>query len=198
MAGLWRRIFGVLGTAYVLMSLIFSYFYLVQPGSIAGVSNPTFLDAFSFSVQTISTIGFGTLSPGSAYGDVLVAIEAAIGLLAVALVTGVVFAKFSQPQSFVLFSRPPVITTRSGRRTLMFRLENVRGNDVIDAKTSVTALIHEQTPEGHAMRALHDLKLRRDRSPMFAISWTVIYEIDEESPLFHVDFSDPATPLQAS
>ena len=197
MAGSWYRVFGVLGTAYIVVNLIFASLYLLQPGSIGGLEEPSFLDAFSFSVQTISTIGFGGLAPGSVYGDLVVAIEAAIGLLAVAVVTGVVFAKFSQPQSFVLFSRHPVITTRNGRRTLMFRLGNVRGNEVIDARISVTALIQETSPEGHSMRTLYDLKLRRDHSPMFAISWTVIHEIDDESPLYGVDLSDPRAPLQA-
>lgn len=195
MAGSWWRVFGVLGAAYVVVNLVFACLYLLQPGSIEGVPQPTFLDAFSFSVQTVSTIGFGGMSPGSAYSDILVAVEAAVGLLAVALVTGVVFAKFSAPQSFVLFSRLPVVTTRNGRRTLMFRLGNVRGNEVIDARISVTAMISETSPEGHELRALHDLKLRRDESPMFAISWTIIHEIDDESPLRDIDFYDPGSPL---
>jgi inward rectifier potassium channel len=190
MSGSWARIIGVVGTGYLFVNLIFACLFLFRPDSIGGVVDPTFLDAFSFSVQTISTIGFGGLTPGSAYGDILVAVEAGVGIMGVALVTGVVFSKFSQPREFVLFSNHPVVSTHNGKRTLMFRLGNVRNAEVIDARISVTAMMNEVSQEGHQMRALHDLHLRRDRSPMFALTWTVMHEITEESPLWGLDLTD--------
>jgi inward rectifier potassium channel len=104
--------------------------------------------------------------------------------MGVALVTGLVFAKASRPQSSLLFSDVSVIAPRDGVPHLEFRLANARGNDVIEATVRVTILIDEISSEGHQRRRLHDLVLARAHSPSFALTWTVMHKIDENSPLF--------------
>ena len=122
------------------------------------------------------------MTPDSSYGHLLVTIEAAVGLLGVALATGIMFAKASRPSSSVLFVKNPIITTMHGTQTLMFRLGNARGNTIVDAHLNVAVLLDEQSAEGHSLRRLHDLKLHRETSPMFTLTWTVMHDIDETSP----------------
>jgi inward rectifier potassium channel len=191
MQGSWTRLLSLLMGGYLALNVVFAGLFMVMDGTIRGADAGSFRDAFSFSVQTFSTIGYGAMSPANAYGDVLVAIEAAVGLLAVALATGLVFAKVARPESKVLFSRPFCITTWNGKKTLMFRAGNARGNEVVDAQITVSILQDELSPEGHHFRRLHDLELTRSRSPIFRLTWTVMHVIDEDSPLAQVDWSAP-------
>ena len=194
MEGGWSRLFGTLGFVYLISNVFFAALYMLEPGSIGGGgedASESFLTAFMFSVQTMSTIGYGVLHPTSNYGDLLVTIEAAFGIFGVAISTGLMFAKASRPKASVLFSENMILTTRHGRRTLMFRAGNARGNAVVDAQMTVSALMDEVSPEGHHMRRVHDLKLVRERSPIFSLSWTVMHEIDDDSPLTDIDWSDP-------
>jgi inward rectifier potassium channel len=137
----------------------------------------------------MSTIGYGAISPATPYGDLIVTIEAAVGLLGVAFATGLMLAKASQPRSGVLFSDRCVVTTRNGQRTLSFRVGNARGNEVVEATMSVSALVDELSPEGHHLRRIHAMKLVRRRTPIFTLSWTVMHVIDEDSPLWEVDWT---------
>jgi inward rectifier potassium channel len=197
MQGSWTRMILLLCFIYMAINVAFAGLYLLDPACI-GASGPTaFLTAFSFSVQTMSTIGYGTISPLTPYGDLIVTIEAAAGLLAVALATGLMFAKASQPRSSVLFSDTCVLTQRHGVPTLMFRVGNARGNEVIEANMSVTALKDELSPEGHHMRRLHSMDLVRSQTPVFTLSWMVMHEIDEDSPLANVDWDKPEDSIMA-
>lgn len=196
MSGSWTRLILVLVGAFLLSNVFFAGLYVLDPQSISG-EQMTFGHAFFFSVQTMSTIGFGALHPGTPYGDVVVTIEAAFGLLGVALATGLMFAKASRPRTPVLFSESVIVTQRHGKPTLSFRLGNARGAEIVDASLSVAALIDDLSPEGHFMRALQDLKLERDRTPAFSLTWSVFHVIDEQSPLWGHDLSEEDGALQA-
>ena len=189
MEGSWQRVLVTFAFLFAMVNVLFAALYLLSPGSVAGVE--TFPDAFAFSVQTLATIGYGALAPTTGYANVIVTLEAAAGILFVALSTGLMFAKASRPQSSVLFSKPMVVTTRHGVPTLMFRVANARGNEVVDASLTVSVLVDEMSPEGHHLRRLHDVELMRSRSPMFVLSWVVMHEIDDTSPLRDVDWERP-------
>lgn len=191
MEGSWKRFFVVLAFLYVITNVFFAGLYTIRPGCIDGANPDSFADAFYFSVQTLSTIGYGAMSPETDYGHIIVTIEAAIGLLGVALATGLMFAKASRPRSSTLFSDVMILTRRHGVNHLVMRAGNARGNDVVDATVSLTVLLDEFTPEGEHMRRLHTLKLLRDRTPLFALSWTIMHEIDDDSPLAGIDWNDP-------
>jgi inward rectifier potassium channel len=135
----------------------------------------------------MATIGYGTISPQTPYAHAIVTVEAAFGILGVALVTGLMFAKASRPRASVLFSRPALIATYNRKPALMFRVGNAKGNEIIEATIHVSALIDVDSPEGLKFRRLHDLTLVRDMTPLFALSWTVIHVIDESSPLHGLD-----------
>ena len=190
MDGGWPRLLAGFTTAFLMVNALFASLYMLDPSSVQPASPVGFADAFFFSVQTMSTIGYGVLSPGSLYGDVLVVIEAAVGMLGVALATGLVFAKVSRPESKILFSDNVVIHQRHGVRTLVLRAGNVRGNEIVDATAHLTAVIEDFTPEGDHMRKLIDVPLVRQRTPLFAISWSIMHRLDEESLLAHIDWND--------
>ena len=186
MSSSWPSVFFMGGVAFFFINVFFAALYMLDPVGVTGLQQGTFLDALSFSVQTFTTIGYGVLSPVSAYAHVIVIVEAAIGLLYVALATGVILAKASRPASSVLFSKVIVVNPHHGVPTLSFRLGNARGNDIVEAGLKVAALVEEVSPEGHTLRRLHDLELERSMSPLFTLSWTVFHKLDESSPLYGI------------
>ncbi len=190
MEGSWLQVFAAISAAFLAINVVFAGLYMLQPASIENMAATSFVDAFSFSVQTMSTIGYGGMSPATTYGHVVVTIEAFVGLLSVALATGLLFAKASRPRSSVLFSKPVLIVERDGKRTLTFRVGNARGNDVVEASIRVVLLLSERSPTGEEMRRFHDVKLQRESSPLFVLSWTVFHDIDEGSPFFGLDVED--------
>jgi inward rectifier potassium channel len=192
MEGPWSRLVLSLVFAYLTINAAFAALYLLEPGAIGGARGAhSFADAFFFSVQTFSTIGYGVLTPATPYGNLVVTAEAAVGLLSAAFATGLMFAKAARPHSSTLFSKVVVVTRRNGVPMLVFRVGNARGNDVVDATITVTALKEEISREGEHLRRMHELKLVRSRSPIFTMTWVVMHEIDDHSPLRHVDWSNP-------
>ncbi len=179
----WPR-FLALGLAfYLLANALFAGLYLLQPGSINNARPGAVTDAFFFSVETIATIGYGVMSPATVYANLVMTVESACGLLLVALTTGLVFARFSRPTARVMFSRVAVIGPHNGKPTLTVRLANQRRNQMLAAQVAVTLVRDEITAEGALLRRFYDLKLVRDRSPVFAMTFTVMHEIDAASPL---------------
>ncbi len=190
----WPGFLGALAGAYALTNAAFAALYLAGGDCINAQDPRSFADAFSFSVQTIATIGYGAMSPTTPWANAVVAIESFVGLLAVALASGMCFAKFSRPDARVGFSSVAVVSDREGRPCLMFRIANERNSRIIDARISVYALVDEVTLEGQRMRRFHPLVLERDRSPVFLMSWLVMHPLDRGSPLVGDDPTrlDPA------
>jgi inward rectifier potassium channel len=183
----WRWLIGFLGAAYLVINLAFAAAFSLDPTGFSGAEHLDFEQAFYFSVQTFATIGYGAVAPKSLYANLLVTFEALFGIMYTALATGMVFAKFSRPSARVIFSRVMTVNRRNGRPTLQFRLANTRGNDLVEASIHITMLKSEVTAEGHRLRRLHELKLDRNSSPLFSMSWLVLHEIDEQSPLWGED-----------
>jgi len=183
----WRWFFGIQAAAYVLFNAVFALLYLVAPGSIANAKPGSFTDAFFFSVQTMATIGFGVMAPATFYANVMVTIEALLGMASVAVAAGLIFARFSQPTARVLFSNVAVVTPFNGVPTLMFRCANERRNQIFEAQVHVDFARQETSAEGMDLRRSYELDLARNRNPQFSLSWTVMHPIDAESPLYGID-----------
>ncbi len=194
LSGSWTRVFGFSAVGFLLSNVFFAALYLLEPGAIGGVADVRFADAFYFSVQTMATIGYGVLHPNptSVFGNWIVTAESLVSVVGVAVMTGLIVAKASRTSAGVLFSRVATVAPRNGVPTLMFRLANARGNEIVDARVQVVVLKDELSPEGQHLRRLHDLALERSSSPLFALGWTVMHTIDEKSPLYGVDFSAPS------
>ncbi|MGD8862572.1 MAG: potassium channel family protein, partial [Myxococcales bacterium] len=129
--GSWWRVAAGFSFLFFFLNVAFAALYVMEPGSIDGAAGRSFRDAFFFSVQTMSTIGYGAMSPGTEWANLVVTAEAAVGMVGVAVVTGLVFAKLSRPRSGILFSEPLLLTTLNGKRVLMLRAGNTRGNEVV-------------------------------------------------------------------
>jgi len=168
---------------YVVLNLFFALLYLIEPNSIANARPSSLADAFFFSVQTLATIGYGNMYPETGYANALVTVETVTGLMYFALITGLVFTRFSRPSARVQFTRHAVIAQYEGVPTLMFRMANERRNQILQAEVQATLLRAERSPEGMPMWRQHDLKLVRSHSSFFSLTWTVFHRIDEDSPL---------------
>jgi inward rectifier potassium channel len=168
---------------YLVINTIFALLYLLGGNAITGAEAGNFFDAFNFSVQTFSTIGFGTMSPTSPFTNLLVVGESFAGLVAVALGAGVIFAKFARPSARVVFSKKMVVHRRDGVPTLQFRIANERRREIYAARMQATMLVEEKTAEGQAMRRFYTLPLERSEVPVFTVTWTGFHQLNDESPL---------------
>jgi inward rectifier potassium channel len=169
--------------AFTMVNCLFASGYLIA-GGIEHARPGSFADAFFFSVQTMATIGYGTMAPAGLVANLLASGEALTGLLTFALVTGLVFSKFSRPTARVRFTRNAVISLRDGVPSLMFRMANVRANQIVEAQIHVVFARQEHTLEGEEVRRFYDLELTRYRNAIFVYSWTAIHPIDLNSPLY--------------
>lgn len=186
----WCGFFCRIALLYVISNALFALVYLAGGDCIANAQSGNFKDAFFFSVQTMATIGYGAMYPRTSYANIVVAVEALFGLLGVAMITGLAFARFSRPTARVLFSSVAVIAPQNGVPTLMYRTANQRYNQILEAQQRLTLLRDEFTAEGQFMRRFYDLNLVRSRTPIFALTWTVMHVIDESSPLYGLTAED--------
>lgn len=182
----WLFLCGLAGS-FLLINLIFAGLYVLDPHGLSNVRPGSFTDTFFFSVQTFSTLGYGQVAPESFYTNSIVVMEAFAGVLNIALASGLVFARVSRPRARVLFSGPAVIVPHEGVPTLMFRVANQRGNQIMEAEIRVSMARQYITREGLVMRRFDELNLIRRSTPLFALSWTVMHPIDQNSPLAGAD-----------
>lgn len=195
--GSWGRVLASFAFFYLALNVIFAGMLMLDPAGIAGTSESgraTFTEAFYLSVQTLGTIGYGVLNPTSEWTNFVVTLEAAVGMLFAALATGTMLAKASRAQASVLWANKLVITKFNGKPTLMLRVANARGNDVVEAGMTMAVVVDTRSAEGQHIRRVLDLKLVRDRQPMFALTWTIQHVIDADSPLHGLDLG-PNSPL---
>ena len=179
----WPRLFGVLAGFFLVFDFLFGWLYHLRPGSVANLSPPGFAGAFFFSVETLATVGYGEMHPNSLYGHVVSMIEMFVGLMMLALITGLMFARFSRPRARFLFGCYAVIRPVNGQQTLMFRAANARQNVVQEAAARLRMVRDEVTSEGLELRRITDLKLVREQHPVFYVGWTIMHVIDASSPL---------------
>ena len=188
----WPLFFLKLAAAFIVVNLVFAMLYAVDQNGIANARPGSFVDDFFFSVQTLGTLGYGVMAPRTLYANLLVTVESFSGILTIALFTGIIFARFSRPMARVLFSKRAVVAPFDGVPTLMFRTANQRGEAIMDASVVVTLARQYTTQEGVTMRRFQKLKLMRSSNSLFALSWTVMHPIDQDSPLYGLTPEDMA------
>lgn len=182
----WPRLVLLFVGAFLAFNGVFAFLYSLDPHGIdwggTRVNAPPYWRAFFFSIDTVATIGYGNMYPVSIFTNVLVVVEITLGILFFALVTGIAFARFSRPMARVLFSRVAVITDVGGTPTLMFRAANQRHDLVFRAEATVS-LLADETEGGRTFRRFRDLRLRRNSTPVFVLSWTMMHPITADSPI---------------
>jgi inward rectifier potassium channel len=180
----WTRLFAAMGGLYLATNTLFAGAYLLcGPGAIANARPGSFQDAWFFAFETMATIGYGQMYPVGLAANLVTVLQALLGLTGLAVATGLMFAKFARPTARVLFSQVAVVQRFNGVSSLLFRMANARANQIGEAQLSVVLLRDERTAEGQEIRRAHDLKLLRDRSLAFSLTWLVIHPIVPGSPL---------------
>jgi inward rectifier potassium channel len=180
----WPGFLTLICVVYVAINALFALAYRLGGDCIANAQPGSFSDAFFFSVQTLASIGYGAMYPTTIYANIIVTIEAMIGVVGIAVMTGLAFARFSRPTARVMFSRVAVIMLQEGLPTLLFRTANQRRNMILEAQVRVYLMRDEVNKDGSFLRKIHDLKLMRNQTPNFSLSWSIMHIIDESSPLF--------------
>ena len=182
----WARLTFYFLATFFLFNCLFSALFMLDTHGFThpnpAIAAPRFWQFFFFSIETVATVGYGNMVPLSLYANIVVAIEISLGILFFALVTGIMFARFSRPTARILFSKVAVIEPVEGVPTLMFRAANQRHNLIFQAAASVSVL-GDEIIEGSRMRRFRDLTLTRNANPIFTLTWTIMHPIDENSPL---------------
>jgi inward rectifier potassium channel len=180
----WPSFLALLAALYVTLNLLFGLLYAAAPGCVANLPPGSLTEAFFFSVQTLSTVGYGFMVPQTLYGHVVSTVETFVGLLFVAMMTGLVFVRFSKPKAKIMFADNAVVTRGDdGGRQLMLRLGNGRPHPLTDVTARITTLVARRSASGQLFRHAVDLKLQRSEMPFFPLMWTLMHPLDEHSPL---------------
>ena len=173
-------IFGI----YLLINVVFASLYLLQRHAIAEMRPGSFLDAFFFSVETLATVGYGHMYPETFYGHLITMLEIMVGLFGLAVITGLIFVRFSRPTARMHFSKVAVIAPFDGLPTVMIRVANLRHQAMVEPDFRMMLVINSFTLEGEEMRRFYALKLQFDHLIAFPAVLTLRHQIDEKSPLF--------------
>lgn len=185
----WSRFLALVCVAYVVINGVFAAaFVLCGPGALTGTLgaplSSRIATSFFFSVHTLATIGYGSVAPLTLAANLVVTVESLAGLLGFALATGLVFSRFSRPVAAIVYSRTAVIAPYRAGTAFMFRLVNVRMNQLVDVAATVS--LSRRSRRGDGTREFFELPLERTRVVLFPLSWTVVHPINEQSPLWGV------------
>ena len=186
----WPVFFGSAAAIFVLLNAVFGFLYWLGDSPIANVSGDKALEFFYFSIETLATVGYGDMHPQTDYGHFIATVEIFTGMCFLAVMTGLIFARFSRPRARFIFAKHPVVSVHQGQPTLMIRVANARNNTISQATARLWLIRLESTLEGNKLRRYHELALERHEHPMFALSWTVFHTLDETSPLHGMSAHD--------
>ena len=186
----WWKFWVVIIAAYVVMNSIFASFYLtagIQNLSHAPPIDAPWIDKFAhgfyFSVQTITTLGYGAISPTSHATHIISSFEAMLGLMAFALGTGVLYGRFARPSAKIRFSEQALIAPYEGMNSFQVRIVNRRSNQLIELEAQIFFVTYEKQGE-NTRQHFYKLPLERDQIALFPLNWTLVHPIDKNSPMY--------------
>ncbi len=188
----WPTFFGSAALLFILLNAVFATLYFLGDHPIAKVTSDSIVDLFFFSIETLATVGYGDMHPQTYYGHFIATVEIFTGMSFLAVMTGLIFARFSRPRARFVFAQHPVVAMHDGKPTLMVRIANARDNAISQATARLWLLRLVNTIEGYQLRRYYELKLDRNEHPMFTLSWTIFHVIDETSPLYGLRTDDLA------
>jgi inward rectifier potassium channel len=184
MTAKWPAFIGGAALVFVVFNAVFASLYWIGDQPISNVPGGAYIDYLYFSIETLSTAGYGDMHPQTHYGHFIAAVELFTGIFSMSLMTGLIFARFSRPNARLLFADNPVISNHDGEPTLMIRLANERHNIIGNATAKLWLLRNVVNAEGASHRRFYELPLVRNEHPALALSWTLFHTIDENSPLY--------------
>ena len=186
----WPVFFGSAAALFVALNAVFGFLYSLGHEPIANAAGNGPLAYFYFSVETLATVGYGDMHPQSNFGHLIATIEIFTGMCFLAVMTGLIFARFSRPRARFVFANNAVITRHEGRQTLIIRMANARHNTISRANARLWITRVEHTKEGEQLRRFYELTLDRSDHPIFVLSWNLFHFIDKDSPLHGLTASD--------
>src|ERR1700684_814995 len=169
---------------FVVFNAGFGLLYWLGDQPISNVARNDYLDYVYFSIETLSTAGYGDMHPQTHYGHFIAAVELFTGIFSMSLMTGLIFARFSRPNARLLFADYPVVTNHDGKPTLMLRLANERHNVISNAIAKLWLFKNIVSMEGETLRRFYELQLTQNQNPGLALSWTLYHVLDETSPMY--------------
>jgi inward rectifier potassium channel len=184
----WLKFWLMVLSGYLVTNIIFAFVYVsLGQGTLDGAVGHAlfyrFMDAFFFSAQTISTVGYGHISPHGMAANSVAALESMLGLLAFALATGLLYGRFSRPSAKIKYSEHLLVAPyKETEKGIMFRLTNLRRNTLIDLQMEVIFSYNEDV-DGKKIRRFLSLELERKRVSILTLSWTVVHPLNDDSPL---------------
>jgi inward rectifier potassium channel len=187
MTASWPSFIGGAALVFIAFNAVFALFYWIGNQPISNVPAGAYIDYLYFSIETLSTAGYGDMHPQTHYAHFVAAVELFTGIFSMSLMTGLIFARFARPSARLLFADYPVISGHDGRRTLMIRVANERHNIIGNASARLWLLRNEVSLEGQSFRRFYELRLVRNEHPALALSWTLYHVLDQESPLYGLD-----------
>jgi len=190
MTASWPAFIGGAALVFVAFNAFFAVFYWIGSQPISNVPGGDYIDYLYFSIETLSTAGYGDMHPQTHYGHFIATVELFTGIFSMSLMTGLIFARFSRPSARLLFADNPVISDHEGEQTLMIRLANERHNIISNATARLWLFKNIVSKEGQPFRRFYELPLLRNESPALALSWTLFHVIDAGSPLYGLTADD--------
>jgi inward rectifier potassium channel len=197
----WPWFAGFVFGIYLLINVVFAALYMLEAHAVAEMKPGSFFDAFFFSVETLATVGYGHMYPETFYGHLITMLEIMVGMFGLAVITGLIFVRFSRPTARIHFSKVAVIAPFDGVPNLMIRVANLRHQAMVEPEFRMLLLRSVITAEGDEVRRFRSIKLEFDRLIAFPAVLTVRHRIDEESPLFGItpeDFQQQDIRIMAS
>src|SRR6202047_319720 len=180
----WPGFAGLVFGIYLLINLVFAALYMLEAHAVAEMRPGSFFDAFFFSVETLATVGYGHMYPETFYGHLITMLEIMVGMFGLAVITGLIFVRFSRPTARMHFSKVAVIAPFDGVPNLMIRVANLRHQAMVEPEFRMILIRSTVTAEGDDVRRFRSLKLEFDHLIVSSVVLTVRHRIDEESPLF--------------
>ncbi len=193
MTASWPAFIAGAALVFVAFNTVFALFYWIGHQPISNVPGGAYIDYLYFSMETLSTAGYGDMHPQTHYGHFIATVELFTGIFSMSLMMGLIFARFSRPNARLLFADNPVISSHDGKPTLMIRLANERHNIISNATARLWLFKSVVSMEGQSVRRFYELPLARNESPALALSWTLYHILDEESPLYGLKADDLET-----
>jgi inward rectifier potassium channel len=190
MTASWPAFIGGAALVFVVFNAIFAVFYWIGDQPISNVPGSSYIDYLYFSIETLSTAGYGDMHPQTHYGHFVATVELFTGIFSMSLMTGLIFARFARPNARILFAEHPVISIHDGKQTLMIRFANERHNVIGNATARLWFLRDFESMEGQSLRRFYELPLVRSEHPALALSWTLYHVLDEASPLYGLTAND--------
>src|SRR6201992_198617 len=184
MTASWPSFIAGAALVFVMFNAVFAALYWIGDNPISNVPHGAYIDYLYFSIETLSTAGYGDMHPQTHYGHFIAGVELFTGIFSMSLMTGLIFARFSRPSARLLFADNPVISNHEGKQTLMVRFANERHNIIGNATAKLWLMKNIVSLEGRSFRRFYELPLVRSEHPALALSWTLYHVIDEHSPLY--------------